>query len=185
MLRCLMLMRFIPTLLARHATHVILGLGILLLDLSTGPVLMFPILFVLPVALSALFCSARLAYALAAALPLGTFLISYFEESPVSFAAGAINAVVRVVVLCILAFLAARTARLSREIKVLRGRLPICMWCKSIRKTDGSWQKLETYIAENSEADFTHGLCPDCLKEHYGKWPGKKPAPIISAAPVA
>jgi hypothetical protein len=146
-----------------------MALGILLVNLSTGPMLMFPIMFVLPVALSALFCSARLAYVLAGALPLGTFIISYFVETPANLAVTTINAVVRVVVLCILASLAARTAHLSREIKVLQGRLPICMWCKSIRKPDGSWQKLETYIAENSEADFTHGLCPDCMEKHYGK----------------
>ena len=185
MLRRLILIRFIPTLLSRSATHIIMGAVILLLDLSTGPVLMFPILFVLPVALSALFCSARLAYALAGALPLGTFLITFFEESPVNLAVSAINAVVRVVVLCILAFLAARNARLSGEIKVLRGRLPICMWCKSIRKADGSWQKMETYIAENSEADFTHGLCPDCMTKHYGEWLDKKPVPISHAELVA
>jgi hypothetical protein len=181
----MILMRFIPTLLARPATHIIMGFGILLLDLSTGPVLMFPIMFVLPVALSALFCSARLAYAMAGALPFGTFLISHFVDSQPGLAVSAINAVVRVVVLCILAFLAARNARLSREIKVLHGRLPICMWCKSIRKPDGIWQKLEKYIAENSEADFTHGLCPDCLEKHYGEWLGKKPVPISPAAPVA
>jgi hypothetical protein len=178
-------MRFIPTLLSRHSTYVIMGLGILLLDLSTGPVLMFPILFVLPVALSALFCSARLAYALAGVLPVGTFLISCFEESLASFAVGVINAAVRVVVLCALAFLAARNARLSHEIKVLRGRLPICMWCKSIRKADGGWQKLEAYIAAHSEADFTHGLCPDCLEKHYGELINKKPGQKITPTPVA
>ncbi len=172
-----MLIRFIPKLLARPATHVILSLGILLLDLSTGPVLMFPILFVLPVALSALFCNARLAYVLAYALPLGTFLITYFEESSVSLALSAINAVVRVGVLCLLAYLVARTVRLNHEIKVLSGRLPICMWCKSIRQPDDTWQKLETYITAHSEADFTHGLCPDCKAEHYGKWTTAKAGP--------
>lgn len=147
-----------------------MALGILLVNLSTGPMLMFPIMFVLPVALSALFCSARLAYALAAALPLGTFIISYFVETPANLAVTAINAGVRIAVLCILAFLAARTAHLNQEIKILRGRLPICMWCKNIRQPDGSWQKLETYIVANSEADFTHGLCPDCMETHYGKY---------------
>lgn len=174
-----------PTLLSRQATYLILATGILILNLSTGPVLMFPILFVLPVALSALFCSARLAYALAAALPFGTFLITFFAESPVSHAVSAINAVVRVVVLCILAFLAARNARLSQEIKVLRGRLPICMWCKSIRKADGSWQKLEAYIAQHSEANFTHGLCPDCKVKYYGELINRKPGQKVTTAPVA
>jgi hypothetical protein len=48
------------------------------------------------------------------------------------------------------------------------------MWCKRIRDEGGSWQKLETYIAEHSEADFSHGLCPECKQEHYGELFDKK-----------
>jgi hypothetical protein len=73
-----------------------------------------------------------------------------------------------------MAFLVARTARLSREIKVLRGWLTICMWCKRIRNEGGKWQNLEAYIAEHSEADFTHSLCPECKQEHYGNLLDKK-----------
>jgi len=49
-------------------------------------------------------------------------------------------------------------------LKVLRGLLPICASCKNIRCEDGSWQQMETYISNHSEADFTHGLCPTCLE---------------------
>ena len=59
------------------------------------------------------------------------------------------------------ALLAARTA----ELKVLRGMLPICAWCKRVRDDDrGSWAALETYVAQNSEATFTHGICPTCAE---------------------
>lgn len=168
------LTRFLTPLLARHATHIAMGMGILLLDLWTGPLLTFPILFVLPVALSAFFCSARLSYVLAVLLPFGRFLIAVYVDAPGSIAASITNALVRVAVLSLLAFLVTHTVRQSREIKVLRGRLPICMWCKSIRNEDGSWQKLETYIEEHSEADFSHGLCPKCKQEHYGDLYAKK-----------
>jgi hypothetical protein len=168
------LSRFLTPFLTRHSTHIVTGIGILLLDLWTSPLLMFPILFVLPVVLSAWFCSARLAYVLAVLLPLGRFLIATFVDAPGSIAANTANALIEVVVLSLLAFLVAHTARLSREIKVLRGRLPICMWCKRIRDEGGSWQKLETYIAEHSEADFSHGLCPECKQEHYGDLFDKK-----------
>lgn len=151
-----------------------MGVGILLLDLWTSPLLMFPILFVLPVVLSAWFCSARLAYVLAVLLPFGRFLIVTCVDATGSIAANTANALIEVAVLSLLAFLVAHTARLSREIKVLRGRLPICMWCKRIRDEGGSWQKLETYIAELSEADFSHGLCPECKQEHYGDLFDKK-----------
>jgi hypothetical protein len=160
-----------------------MGLGILALDFLTPPSLMFPILFVLPVALSALFCSARLAYVLAVLLPFGRFCIATFVDATGSIAANTANALIRAAVLSFLAFLVAHTGHLRREIKVLRGRLPICMWCKRIRDEDGSWQKLETYIAEHSEADFSHGLCAECKQEHYGDLFNKKPNAQTSAAP--
>ncbi len=50
------------------------------------------------------------------------------------------------------------------KIKTLRGLIPICASCKKIRSDKGYWQQLEEYISEHSEADFTHGLCPECLK---------------------
>ncbi|MBE0583952.1 MAG: PAS domain-containing protein [Desulfofustis sp.] len=53
------------------------------------------------------------------------------------------------------------------EIKTLRGILPICAHCKKIRDDSGYWNQLETYIKEHSEADLSHGICPDCLKKHY------------------
>jgi len=53
------------------------------------------------------------------------------------------------------------------RIKHLEGLLPICMHCKSIRVDDSSWQRLEEYIIEHSNASFTHGICPSCIAEHY------------------
>jgi PAS domain S-box-containing protein len=53
------------------------------------------------------------------------------------------------------------------EVKILRGLLPICASCKQIRDAKGVWTPLETYIAEQSEADFTHGICPACLAKLY------------------
>lgn len=53
------------------------------------------------------------------------------------------------------------------HIKTLQGLLPICMHCKCVRDDKQSWQKIETYITEHSEATFTHSLCPKCLDEHY------------------
>lgn len=48
------------------------------------------------------------------------------------------------------------------EAKVLRGLIPICARCKKIRNDAGYWQAVESYIKERSEADFTHGYCPEC-----------------------
>ena len=53
------------------------------------------------------------------------------------------------------------------EVKKLSGLLPICASCKKIRDIEGRWQPIENYISARSEADFTHGLCPQCLGEYY------------------
>ncbi|MGC4117094.1 MAG: response regulator [Myxococcales bacterium] len=58
----------------------------------------------------------------------------------------------------------------TAKIKVLRGLLPICGHCKRIRDDQGYWQQLESYIASNSEALFSHGICTDCLKKHYPEY---------------
>lgn len=57
--------------------------------------------------------------------------------------------------------------QLLSEIKQLRGILPICANCKSIRNDEGFWNKLEGYIAEHTEVRFSHGICPDCAKKLY------------------
>lgn len=53
------------------------------------------------------------------------------------------------------------------EIKTLRGIIPICASCKKIRDDDDSWQNLESYIRDHSEAEFSHGICPDCIQKLY------------------
>jgi ligand-binding sensor domain-containing protein len=53
------------------------------------------------------------------------------------------------------------------EIKVLSGLLPICAACKNVRDDRGYWNRIEVYIREHSEAEFTHGLCPACLRNLY------------------
>ncbi len=62
----------------------------------------------------------------------------------------------------------------AREIKTLRGFLPICASCKKIRDDQGYWTKIETYISEHSGAEFSHGLCPECATRLYGDILGKK-----------
>lgn len=51
------------------------------------------------------------------------------------------------------------------EIKTLRGLIPICAWCKKVRDGEYYWEAVEKYIEKHSEAEFTHGICPECLKK--------------------
>ena len=53
------------------------------------------------------------------------------------------------------------------EVKILRGMLPICSNCKSIRDDKGYWNQIESYIHKHSEAEFSHSICPDCAKKLY------------------
>jgi len=55
-------------------------------------------------------------------------------------------------------------------VKTLSGLLPICASCKKIRDDNGYWQQVETYIQKHSNADFTHGICPDCIKRLYPEY---------------
>jgi hypothetical protein len=59
------------------------------------------------------------------------------------------------------------------EIKTLRGIIPICSNCKQIRDDEGLWSQIETYISDHSEAEFTHGYCPECVKELYPDMHGR------------
>ena len=66
--------------------------------------------------------------------------------------------------------LKARTVELEKalaKIKVLSGIIPICSSCKKIRDDAGYWQQVEGYISEHSDAEFSHGICNDCLKSLY------------------
>jgi DNA-binding response OmpR family regulator len=51
------------------------------------------------------------------------------------------------------------------NVKQLRGLLPICSYCKRIRGDDQYWQQVEGYVAEHSEAQFSHGICPPCYEK--------------------
>lgn len=53
------------------------------------------------------------------------------------------------------------------QVKALKGMLPICASCKKIRKDDGYWQQIESYIRDHSEAEFSHSICPECAKRLY------------------
>lgn len=59
------------------------------------------------------------------------------------------------------------------QIQVLRGILPICASCKKIRDEQGAWIQIEEYICQHSAAEFSHGICPHCLKKLYPDYAGR------------
>ncbi|HEY5652952.1 MAG TPA: hypothetical protein VIR63_01110 [Pontiella sp.] len=70
-------------------------------------------------------------------------------------------------------------ANALEEIKILKGFLPTCASCRKIRDEQGDWKDIESYISQHSEAQFSHGICPECAKKIYpgiDVYPDKKPA---------
>jgi hypothetical protein len=75
--------------------------------------------------------------------------------------------------LIVLIFFVAIIARLKdalSKVKLLSGFLPICSSCKKIRDDKGYWSQIESYIRDHSEAEFSHGICPDCAKKVYSAY---------------
>jgi PAS domain S-box-containing protein len=56
------------------------------------------------------------------------------------------------------------------EIKTLKGIVPICANCKKIRDDKGYWEQVESYVSKHTEAQFSHSICPDCMKKHYPEY---------------
>ncbi len=73
--------------------------------------------------------------------------------------------------------LIAKLEKALLEVKKLSGLLPICASCKKIRDGKGSWHHIEAYICSHSEASFSHGICPDCLKRLYPELNHKRGCP--------
>ena len=148
------------------------SVGVLGLDLLTGPFVLFPIFFVIPVCLGAWhlgrFAGAGIGAALIACR-LAIVLTVETEFLPPW--AAVMNATIRLAVLVGLAVLTARVARLTRElevrVQVLEGILPICAFCKKIRQPDGTWEQVEAYVSKRSAAQFSHGFCESCGRQHY------------------
>lgn len=82
----------------------------------------------------------------------------------------------------------AELQRALDEVRTLQGLLPMCAWCKKVRDDQGYWDDVASYIARHTDASVSHGICPECSKEHF---PAPQPAvtspdePAPSAAPQA
>jgi CheY-like chemotaxis protein len=63
------------------------------------------------------------------------------------------------------------------RIKTLQGLVPICCYCKKIRNDQNYWEQLETYLSQHSAAEFSHGICPDCIQKHIASQIGSSPDP--------
>ncbi|WNM63178.1 hypothetical protein [Candidatus Nitrospira neomarina] len=151
-----------------------LALVILLGDFVAGPTIQFPILYLIPVSLASWYRGFSWGLTCAVALSLIRLLFNIqFWSVSLTLLDASINTVIRILVLGGAAFLVNRTARqtraLANRVNILEGCLPICSFCKKIRDDNNNWQPLERFISDRSNAQFTHGFCPECGLRHYGE----------------
>jgi hypothetical protein len=150
-----------------------LSLIILAFDYVYGPQIRFPILFIIPIWLASWYLGKGFGLSLAVILPLIRFGFNLFREIDITLFESAMNAVLRIIAFVLIVYLTnyvIQTQALEKRVKKLEGLLPICSFCKRIRAADNEWVRLEQYITNHSEAQFSHGLCPDCAKKHYSDY---------------
>ena len=145
----------------------LLALIVLLVEYLTGPHIQFAILLVVPVAVAAAVHGARVGIATAVVLPLLRLSFALRFGVPAGWLPAWADAATDVVILTGVAVLVDRMLRQQREILILQGLLPICSFCKRIREEGGQWRQLETFIAERSDARFSHTFCEECGRKHY------------------
>lgn len=148
-----------------------LALTMLGLDFLTGPYVQVAILFVFPIALATWSHGRLWGSVVAVALPVSRLPFFYMVwNASRPWPLEAVDTGIDVLVLLALAWVVDYIRRQRREINVLQGMLPICGFCKRIRDESGSWLQLERYIADRSEAKFTHTFCPECGRKHYEEY---------------
>jgi hypothetical protein len=165
----------------RHFLIYWFGLSVLLAiaDYFSGPFIQFPITYLIAVALASWYNGRWWGLAYAIVLPLVRWGFNAVAWTiPWTITEASINLLIRIAVLSSFALIIDRTAVqtriLSRHVQMLEGLLPICAYCKKIRDEKEEWQPMEKYIQERTPAKFTHGICPDCVRKHYGEIPWSK-----------
>jgi hypothetical protein len=167
-----------------------MGMGILLVvgwvDFITGYEIHLPALYFAPVALLAWNVSLRAGLAMVVLATVTWYVADRGAGHPyAAWYDGYLNALMELAAYSVVAYTVARVRRelviekklnaeLSEalaEIKRLEGLLPICASCKKIRKDDNSWEAIEVYVTERTDAKFSHGLCPDCMQKLFPDYP--------------
>ena len=149
---------------------VAIGLAFVAFDYLSDAGTQFPTLYVVPVAFAAWYSGRWPAVMLAVGVPIFhiVFLtLGTTEDITLAIAMTIVRSVVITVMALWFARLSEHERQLHRYVLKLEGLLPICAHCKSIRNEAGDWESLEGFISNRSDADFSHGLCPSCLREHY------------------
>ncbi len=137
--------------------------------------------YLVPVVFLALWSSPKQSLAVMGIAAFSSLLVAvgFLLSPPGTFWYAVTNRSYALIVIGATVMLSVVRKRAEEDVKVLRGLLPICSYCKKIRDDEGYWQQVERYIAARSEADFSHGMCPDCGTKHF---PGMVAEPPTKAS---
>jgi K+-sensing histidine kinase KdpD len=147
---------------------------LVMLDYVTGPKPQFPVLFTIPVTAAAWYSGRIPAVTLAMIFPLAhaVFVAALWSPST-SLSVLLATTVLRSAAVAAVALWVARLSdherELRRHVQTLEGLLSICAFCKRIKNPAGDWERLESYIAKRSQAQFSHSFCASCWKTHYAE----------------
>lgn len=143
-------------------------------DYATGPYFQFPSVYILVVVAAAWFSGLTTGLALSVIMPISRVaLMLTLWNQPWDAATFFATAATRLVVFSVMAVLVSRLAdherALAREVQVLKSLLPVCTYCRKVRRTDDRWTTLEAY-AQEAAPEFATGLCPDCANSRLPEY---------------
>jgi K+-sensing histidine kinase KdpD len=154
-------------------------------DYLTGTEYSFLLFYFIPVAIVSWYIGRRAGYAVALSATIVWTIVDYFGRPSLTLWLATWNIVIQFILFIVFAYVISQIREIVSEyqrlndelqdalgeVKRLSGFLPVCSWCKRIRDEHGQWHQMEVYIAQHSEADFSHGICPDCAKKNFEKEP--------------
>jgi hypothetical protein len=150
-------------------------------DFVTGTELGFFVFYFIPISIAAWGAGAQAGVAIAVLSAAAWFVSDYLSRHAYSYEWFQLwNTTIRLISFVLIAYVVARvrmlldkeralTAALQKaldEVKTLSGLLPICAKCKKIRNDGGYWQRIEEYLSEHADVQFTHGFCQECAAEY-------------------
>ncbi len=151
---------------------IILSVGFLWLDYITGPKILFPIFLIIPISIASWYNDLKQGIMFSLFNVLITCLFPYLWSIEIEIDIIVINAFIRLIIFILLVICLDKISKYTKDLRkkviILEGFLPICSFCKKIRDQNNDWHVLEEYISAHSEVLFSHSLCPECVKKHYG-----------------
>jgi hypothetical protein len=160
---------FLGGAVTRRALLLVLTAVVVWIDYLTGPTIRFPVFFVLPCLLFSWYDGFLAGMLTGSSIVAARFVLEtrVWPSVPWPLSHTLVNAASTFSIVVVLAWFCSRAGRLTREVRLLWGLLPICMHCRRIRTEKRGWENIENYVTERSQAKFTHGICPDCIKKEY------------------